>query len=201
MWKAQHQTGQREINTLHVPVGQDIKLVMTSEDVIHSFYVPAFRIKVDVLPDRYSTLWFKATEIGTYHLFCAEYCGTGHSLMRGDIIVMTGADYQAWLAGGPQQSPAQQGAQLFQQLGCDACHRSDSLARAPSLAGLYGQPVHLSNGQTITADDNYIRESILNPSAKVVQGFQPIMPSFQGRVSEQELFNLIAFIQSLNKGQ
>ncbi len=197
MWKAQHPTGQREINTLHVPIGQPVRLIMTSEDVIHDFYVPAFRIKTDVLPGRYTSLWFQATQPGTYNLFCSQYCGTGHSQMVGQVIVQTPADYQAWLGGGPQQSPAQIGAGLFQQLGCNACHRPDSQARAPWLGGIYGQPVHLNNGQTVTADDNYIRESIVNPTAKIVQGFQPIMPSFQGRVTEEQIFDLIAYIQSL----
>jgi cytochrome c oxidase subunit II len=197
MWKAQQPTGQREINTLHIPTGRPIRLLLTSEDVIHDFFVPAFRLKTDVVPGRYSSMWFEATQPGTYHLFCSQYCGTGHSLMVGDIIVQTPAEYQAWLAGGPQQSPADQGARLFQDLGCNACHRSDSLARAPNLVGLFGQPVRLSNGQTVTADENYIRESILNPTAKVVQGYQPIMPSFQGRVTEEQLFALLAYIQSL----
>ncbi|HEX9115216.1 MAG TPA: cytochrome c oxidase subunit II, partial [Anaerolineae bacterium] len=197
MWKVQQPTGQREINTMHVPAGQPIKLVMTSEDVIHDFYVPAFRIKADVLPGRYATLWFQPTQPGTYHLFCSQYCGVAHSLMVGDVIVMSPADYQTWLQGGPQQSPAQIGAGLFQQLGCNACHVPGSAARAPNLAGLFGSQVHLNNGQTVVADENYIRESILSPSAKIVAGYQPIMPSFQGRVSEDQLFDLIAYIQSL----
>jgi cytochrome c oxidase subunit 2 len=197
MWKVQHETGQREINSLHLPVGHPVKLIMTSEDVIHDFYVPAFRIHTDVLPDRYTTQWFLPTQIGTYHLFCSQYCGTAHSQMIGDIVVMSPSDFQAWLAGGPQQTPAQAGALLFQQLGCDACHRPDSATRAPQLAGLFGQPVHLDNGQTVTADENYIRESILNPSAKIVAGYQNYMPSFQGRVNEEELFDLVSYIQSL----
>ncbi len=197
MWKAQHMTGQREINTLHIPIGQPIKLVMTSEDVIHDFFVPAFRVHTDVLPGRYTTEWFTPTQTGTFRLLCSQYCGTGHALMTGDIIVMSGADYQAWLAGGPQQSAAQIGARLFQDSGCDACHRSDSLARAPNLVGLFGSPVRLSNGQVVIADDSYIRESILNPTAKVVEGFQPIMPSFQGRLNEEQVFDLVAYIQSL----
>jgi cytochrome c oxidase subunit 2 len=197
MWKAQHMTGQREINTLHLVVGQPVKLIMTSEDVIHDFYVPAFRMHTDVLPGRYSTEWFTPTETGTFHLFCSQYCGTGHSLMVGEVIVMNAADYQAWLAGGPQQSVAQEGARLFQDSGCDACHRPDSLARAPNLVGLFGNPVRLSNGQVVTADDNYIRQSILSPASQVVAGFQPIMPSFQGMLNEEQVFALVAYIQSL----
>ncbi len=206
MWKLQHPTGQREINQLHVPVGRPIKLIMTSEDVIHSLYVPAFRVKHDVIPGRYTVLWFQATKTGSFHLFCAEYCGTEHSNMGGEVIVMEPAEYQAWLSGGGQtqaggqqapESMAQAGQRLFEQRGCVTCHVAAGGGPGPSLAGVYGSQVQLANGQTVTADDAYIRESILNPSAKVVNGFQPIMPSFQGQVNEQEILQIIAYIKSL----
>jgi cytochrome c oxidase subunit 2 len=199
MWKLQHEEGQREINQLHVPVGKDIKLIMTSQDVIHSFYVPAFRIKQDVLPGRYTTLWFHATKAGTYHLFCAEYCGTQHSGMVGQVVVMEPADYQAWLSGGGvTQSLSQTGEAMFQQLGCSTCHLSSGQGRGPNLAGVFGSKVTLADGRTITADENYIRESILIPGAKVVSGFQPVMPVFQGLVTEEQLNSLIAYVKSLN---
>jgi cytochrome c oxidase subunit 2 len=200
MWKLEHEQGQSEINELHVPVGRDVKLIMTSQDVIHSFYIPAFRIKQDVLPGRYTTAWFRATKPGVYHLFCAEYCGTAHSGMIGQIVVMEPALYQAWLAGGtPTGSLASTGQTIFQQLGCPTCHRFDVQGRGPNLVGIFGKPVQLEDGRTVTADENYIRESILSPSAKVVQGFKPIMPVFQGLVSEEELTALVAYIKSLGQ--
>src|ERR1700690_532271 len=199
MWKLQHQEGQREINELHVPVGRDIKLIMTSQDVIHSFYVPAFRIKQDVLPGRYTTAWFRATKPGVYHLFCAQYCGTMHSGMIGQVVVMEPAQYQAWLSGGGTTgSLAASGESLFQQLGCPTCHRSDTQGRGPNLVGIFGKPVQLEDGRTVTADENYIRESIMSPSAKVVSGFKPIMPVFQGLVNEEELNELVAYVKSLS---
>jgi cytochrome c oxidase subunit 2 len=200
MWKLQHEEGQREINELHVPVGRDVEMIMTSQDVIHSFYVPAFRIKQDVLPGRYTTLWFHATRSGTYHLFCAEYCGTQHSGMIGQVVVLEPAQYEAWLSGGlASGSLASNGQSIFQQLGCITCHRSDTQGRGPNLVGLFGKPVQLEDGRTVIADENYIRESILNPSAKIVSGFKPIMPVFQGLVSEEQLNALIAYIKSLNQ--
>jgi cytochrome c oxidase subunit 2 len=200
MWKLEHQQGQREINELHVPVGRDVKLIMTSQDVIHSFYIPAFRIKQDVLPGRYTTAWFHATKPGTYHLFCAEYCGTAHSGMIGDIVVMEPAQYQAWLAGGTVTgSLAENGSTLFQQLGCPTCHRFDVQGRGPNLMNVFGKPVQLEDGRSVIADENYIRESILSPSAKVVSGFKPIMPVFQGLVSEEQLTALVAYIKSLSQ--
>jgi cytochrome c oxidase subunit 2 len=199
MWKNQHPTGQREIDELHVPVGQPVKLMMTSEDVIHSFFVPAFRIKEDVLPGRYTTLWFTPTKPGRYHLFCAEYCGTDHSRMIGWVTVMEPEDYQAWLAGGPAPaSPAAAGEQLFTQLACSTCHKSEPGGRGPVLAGVFGSKVTLASGEIVTADEDYLRESILNPTAKVVAGFQPIMPSFQGQVSEEGILQLITYIKSLS---
>ena len=200
MWKFQHPDGQEEINELHVPVGQPVRLTMTSQDVIHSFFVPVFRTKADVLPGRYTTAWFEATEPGQYHLFCAEYCGTDHSGMTGWVYVMEPADYADWLATGATLSPATRGLGLFQQLGCNGCHRADSLSRAPVLEGLFGQPVQLQTGETVVADENYIRESILNPGAKVVAGYQPIMPPFAGRVSEEDLFALVAYLKAIGPG-
>ena len=199
MWKFEHPDGQREINALHVPVGRAVKLMMTSEDVIHSFYVPAFRIKQDVLPGRYTTAWFQATQAGTYHLFCAEYCGTMHSGMIGWVTVMEPADYEAWLSGGKTgaQSLASAGEQLFQQLGCVTCHRDDGQGRGPSLVHLPGKTVKLQDGQTVVADDAYLRESILSSQAKIVAGYQPIMPTFKGLVSEEGLLQLIAYIKTL----
>jgi cytochrome c oxidase subunit 2 len=200
MWKLQHPEGQRELNELHVPAGRDIKLIMTSQDVIHSFYVPAFRIKQDVLPGRYTTMWFRATRPGTYHLFCAQYCGTQHSGMIGEVVVMEPTEYQTWLSGGvPAGSLAQTGQALFQQLGCSTCHRFDVQGRGPNLIGVFGKPVSLEDGRTVVADENYVRESILVPAAKVVSGFKPIMPSFQGQVSEDQLDALIAYVKSLSQ--
>src|SRR5713226_5975569 len=200
MWNLQHEEGQREINELHVPVGRDVKMIMTSQDVIHSFYVPAFRIKQDVLPGRYTTAWFHPIRAGTYHLFCAEYCGTQHSGMIGQVVVLEPAQYQAWLSGGGGAgSMASNGQNIFLQLGCSTCHRSDTQGRGPNLVGLFGKPVQLEDGRVITADENYIRESILSPGAKVVSGFKPIMPVFQGLVSEEQLNALVAYIKSLNQ--
>jgi cytochrome c oxidase subunit 2 len=199
MWKLQHEEGHSEINELHVPVGRDVKMVMTSQDVIHSFFVPAFRIKQDVLPGRYTTAWFRATKPGTYHLFCAEYCGTQHSGMIGQVVVMEPADYQSWLAGGRASgSMASAGQDIFQQLGCSTCHRSDIQGRGPNLVGAFGRPVQLEDGRTVVVDENYVRESILDPSAKVVSGFKPIMPVFQGLVTEEQLNALVAYVKSLN---
>jgi cytochrome c oxidase subunit 2 len=202
MWKTQHPEGVREINQLHVPAGRDVKLTMISQDVIHSFYVPAFRIKQDVLPGRYTTIWFHPIKPGTYHLFCAEYCGTLHSGMIGQIIVMEPLEYAAWLSGGSAEaSMASTGQKLFSELGCATCHRSDTQGRGPNLEGVYGKPQMLDNGQTVMVDDNYVRESILNPGVKVVSGFKPIMPTFNGIVSEEQLLSLIAYVKSLGVPQ
>jgi len=198
MWKLQHMEGQREINELHIPVGRPVKLVMTSEDAIHSFFVPAFRTKQDVVPGRYSTTWFTATKPGKYHLFCAEYCGTKHSGMTGWIYAMEPQDYQAWLSGGRAfGSLAENGEKLFQDLACGNCHKADGSGRCPSLAGLFGRSVQLADGRTITADEAYLRESILRPDAKIVAGFQPLMPTFQGQVTEEGVLELIEYIKSL----
>jgi cytochrome c oxidase subunit 2 len=199
MWKIQHADGQREINELHVPVNRAVRLTMTSEDVIHDFFVPAFRMKKDVLPGRYSTAWFQATRPGRYHLFCAQYCGTKHSAMIGWIDVMEPAAYEAWLSGGAaSESLASAGAKLFQRHACNTCHRPDSLARGPNLEGIFGKPIRLADGRTVIADESYLRESILQPTAKIVAGFQPIMPTFQGLVNEEELLQLVAYIKSLS---
>jgi cytochrome c oxidase subunit 2 len=198
MWKAQHMGGQKEINELHVPVGRAVKLTMGSEDVLHSFFIPAFRVKADVIPGRYNVLWFTPTKPGRYHLFCAEYCGTRHSGMIGWIEVMEPNDFQAWLGGGrPSDSPAAAGEKLFQDLACISCHRDDAQARAPQLKGLFGSTVQLQSGATVVADEAYIRESIVNPQAKVVRDFPPIMPTFQGLVTEEQLLQLIAYVRSL----
>jgi cytochrome c oxidase subunit 2 len=199
MWKMEHIEGQREINELHVPVGQDVKLIMTSQDVIHSFFVPAFRIKQDVLPGRYTTAWFKATRPGRYHLFCAEYCGTQHSTMGGDIVVMEPEEYAKWLAGGPAAPLQETGKQLFTSLGCATCHRFDIQGRGPNLQGVYNKPVLLEDGRTVIANEDYVRESILNPTAKIVNGFKPIMPTFQGIVSDEQLNALVAYVKSLGQ--
>lgn len=198
MWKLQHPTGQREINELHVPVGRAVKLTLTSEDVIHSFFVPAFRIKKDAVPGRYNVAWFQATKVGSYHLFCAEYCGTEHSKMIGKVVVMEPEDYQTWLAGGPPpESPVVQGEQLFAELNCVTCHRPDSAGRGPVLNGIFGRGVKLASGDTVVADEVYVRESIVNPATKVVAGYQPVMPTYQGLVTEEQLIALIAYIESL----
>jgi cytochrome c oxidase subunit 2 len=198
MWKMQHMEGQREINELHVPVGRPVRLTMTSEDVIHSFYVPAFRTKEDVVPGRYSTTWWTPTKPGKYHLFCAEYCGTNHSRMIGWIYVMPPQDYQAWLNGGRAfGSLSDNGEKLFQDLACGNCHKADGSGRCPSLVGLFGREVQLADGRVIKADEGYIRESILQPNAKIVAGFQPVMPTFQGLVTEEGVLELVEYIKSL----
>jgi cytochrome c oxidase subunit II len=196
MWKAQHPTGQAEIDALHVPVGRAVKLTMTSQDVIHSFFVPAFRVKADVLPGRYTSLWFQATEPGDYRLYCSQYCGTDHAAMIGIVTALAPGAYAAWLTGGSSaaNTPAAQGRQLFLQHGCVDCHET---GRAPNLQGVFGQPVLLSDGTTVIAEEGYIRESILAPAAKVVNGYQPIMPSFAGQLSEDDLVQLLAYIKSI----
>lgn len=200
MWHIQHPTGQREINELHVPTGQPIKLTMATEDVIHSFYIPAFRIKRDVVPGRYTSMWFEATKPGEYHLFCAEYCGTKHSQMRGRVVVMEPADYQNWLSGGVANEPLEViGEKKFRQLACHTCHVDKPDARGPSLVGVFGEPVRLQNGQTVTVDETYIRESILNPNAKIAAGYRPVMPTFKGQIDEVGLLQITAYIKSLTK--
>ena len=200
MWKIQHMEGQREINELHIPVNRDIKLTMTSEDVIHDFYVPAFRTKSDVVPGRYTTEWFRPTRVGEYHIFCAEYCGTKHSGMIGTVYVMEPMQYDAWLAGGGAQGTlAQKGEALFQQLGCVTCHQAeaDKQGRCPNLHNIWGKPQELTTGQVVTVNAEYVRESILNPSAKIVAGYQNIMPTFSGLVTEDGVQQLIEYVKSI----
>ena len=200
MWKAEHMDGAREINELHVPIGRPVKLIMGSEDVIHSFFIPDFRVKADVIPGRYNTLWFTATKPGRYHIFCTQYCGTKHSAMIGTVTAMDAADYQAWLSGGASGGTmAENGAKLFSDLSCNTCHLENGQGRGPVLKGLYGKQILITGGQTVTMDDAYIRESVLHPQAKVVAGFQPIMPTFQGLVTEEQLLQLIAYIKSLSQ--
>jgi cytochrome c oxidase subunit 2 len=199
MWKFQHLDGQREINELHVPVGRPIKLITTSEDVIHDFFVPAFRMKADVIPGRYVSIWFQPTKPGRYRLFCAEYCGTRHSGMIGEIVVMEPSEYQTWLSGGaPEGSLASTGGKLFADLACNTCHRPDAQGRGPVLEGLFGKTVQLQNGESVSVDEAYVRESILTPSAKITAGFQPIMPTFQGLVTEEQLLALVEYVKSLS---
>ncbi len=201
MWKLQHPQGKREINELHVPVGQPVKLTMTSEDVIHSFFIPALRVKNDVLPGRFTTVWFNATKPGKYRLFCTEYCGTEHSYMGGWVHVMPQADYELWVRGASatEESPVAAGARLFATYGCNTCHASDSGARGPNLNGVYGHKQVLADGTEVIADDDYIRESILNSQAKIVAGYAPIMPLFKGLISDDQVVQLLAYVKSLSK--
>jgi cytochrome c oxidase subunit II len=199
MWHVQHQGGQREINELHIPVHRSVQLIMASQDVIHSFFVPAFRVKHDVVPGRYQNLWFRADKTGEFQLLCAEFCGTDHSRMIGRIVVMEPHDFETWLS--HQQAPgtlAREGADLFRQLGCSGCHVGQGTVRAPALDGLFGKPVPLQDGTVVVADDRYIRDSILMPASQVAAGYAPVMPSFTGRVSEDELIRLVAYIKSLS---
>jgi len=198
MWKIQHSNGMREVNELHIPVGEPIVLSMSSQDVLHDFYVPAFRVKADIVPGRFSKLWYEPTKVGDYHLFCAEYCGTEHSLMGGTVYVMEPEDYAEWLAGGPKVSPVVAGEFLFSQRGCITCHSEDSGARGPALANVFGSVVTLTTGEVIVANDDYIMESILQPSKKIVEGYAPLMPSFANQLTTEEVMNLVAYIQSLS---
>ncbi|HTT05702.1 MAG TPA: cytochrome c oxidase subunit II [Steroidobacteraceae bacterium] len=197
MWRIEHPNGRREINQLHVPLGYPVKLIMTSQDVIHSFYVPAFRLKQDVLPGRYTYAWFKPTRTGRFTLTCTQYCGALHYAMLGQVIVMRDADYARWLAT-PNEEPdiIAQGAALFRSAGCSGCHAAGSSVHAPELRGLYGRPVPLSDGTTVTADDNYLLDSILEPEKQIVRGFAPIMPSFRGQLSQDDLDALLAYLRS-----
>ena len=199
MWKAQHMNGAAEINELHVPVGRPVKLIMGSEDVIHSFFIPDFRVKADVVPGRYNTLWFTASKAGKYHIFCTQYCGTKHSAMIGTVTALEPAAFQSWLSGGAGGGTmAENGAKLFASLSCNTCHLDANQGRGPVLKGIYGKQALLASGQTVTVDDAYLRESILNPQAKIVAGFQPLMPTFQGLVTEEQLLQLIAYVKSLD---
>jgi len=198
MWKISHENGAREINELHVPAGVPVRVVLTSQDVIHSFYIPALRIKQDAVPGTTRDLWFTADRPGTYHLLCAEFCGTNHSRMRGDVVVLSKADYSRWLADQPQTVDlAAEGEHLFRTLGCSGCHAGASSVHAPLLNGLYGRPVPLSDGTVVSADERYIRDSILQPKSQVAAGYAPIMPSYKTLLSEEELLRLTAYIKSL----
>ncbi len=200
MWKIQHLQGKREINELHVPLGRTVRLLMTSQDVIHDFFLPAFRVKQDVLPGTYTTQWFTATKTGSFPIFCAQYCGTYHANMIGQVIVQTSQDYEEWLSSGTTDPPmALSGANLFRSLGCSGCHAANASVRAPLLKNLFGSPVPLQNGQVVTADERYIRDSILQPELQIVAGYDPVMPSFKDRVSEEELTQLVSYIKSLGK--
>lgn len=200
MWKMQHPGGQREINRLHIPVGRPVVVELASQDVIHSFYVPAFRVKQDAVPGRATRLWFEATRTGRFHLFCAEYCGAQHSGMRGEIVVVEPEQYAEWLSRRPRaETLVERGERLFTALGCSGCHLPGGPVRAPHLSGLYMRPVALSDGSVVIADRQYIRDSILLPDRDVVAGFEPLMPSFDGLIEQTELMALVAFIQSLSE--
>lgn len=202
MWRVQHPDGQREINALHVPLGRRVKLTMTSEDTLHAYFIPAFRTKADVVPGRYTSIWFEPTRVGTYYLFCAEYCGSYHSGMIGWVTVLDPAAYQSWLSGGETSgSPVANGTKLFTSLSCNTCHKPDGKGRGPALEGLFGQEVQLASGQKVVADETYLRESILDPRAKTVAGFEPIMPTFQGQVSEEQILQIVAYIKSIGPQQ
>jgi cytochrome c oxidase subunit 2 len=197
MWKFQHLDGKSEINELHVPLGRAVKVTFTSEDVLHSLYFPSFRVKADAIPGRYSSVWFTPTKVGEYHIFCAEYCGTQHSGMIGRVTVMEPAAYQTWLSGGGEGPLSARGERLFTELACNTCHLTDGSGRGPSLVDKFGTTEQLANGTTVTVDDGYVRESILNPQAKLVAGYQPLMPTFQGLVSEDSIMALIEYVKSL----
>ncbi len=199
MWKAEHPGGQHEINSLHVPMGKPVRLTMISQDVFHSYSIPAFRVKREVIPGRYTTVWFTATKPGTYHLFCTQYCGTLHSQMIGEVTVLTPEDYQAWTAGSTSgMSLAQNGERLFASLGCNSCHSGNAAARGPNLAEAYASKVQLQNGSYATIDDAFLRDSILNPTMHVMAGYAPIMPTYQGQISEEGLIDLVEYIKTLN---
>lgn len=201
MWKLEHQNGRREIDELHVPVGRPVRLILTSQDAIHSFFVPAFRIKQDVVPGRYTNLWFTASRAGEYRLFCAEYCGSQHAAMGGRIVAMEPADFARWLQRGtPEAGMAARGFELFRRYGCSGCHAPGSSVHAPDLAGLLGRTVHLADGRTLVADEAYVRDSILLPGKDVVAGFKPIMPSFAGQISEEDLMAIIEYLRATSKG-
>jgi cytochrome c oxidase subunit II len=202
MWKAEHPGGQHEINSLHIPINHPVQLTMISQDVFHSFSIPAFRVKREVIPGRYSTVWFEATATGTYHLFCTQYCGTDHSMMIGEIVAMTPDDYQKWAAGSTSgASLAQNGERLFASLGCNSCHSGEASARGPNLAKVYGSRLQMTDGSTVTANDAFLREAILNPSAHTMQGYAPIMPTYQGQVSEEGLIDLVEYIKYLSSNE
>ena len=203
MWKVEYPGGQREINELHIPANQDVQLLLTSEDVIHDFGLPAFRVKRDVLPGRYEALWLNADKTGSYHLFCDQFCGTDHSSMIGTVTVLSPADYQLWLQqNGTSAGLVAEGQALFIGYGCSGCHQAGlsgggGTVRAPSMNGLYASPVPLANGGTVVADDRYIHDSIVYPAEQIVASYAPVMPSFKGVIGEEDLVKIIAFIKSL----
>ncbi|HEX4029646.1 MAG TPA: cytochrome c oxidase subunit II [Terracidiphilus sp.] len=199
MWKVEHPGGQHEIDSLHIPVNQPVQLTLISQDVFHSFSIPAFRVKREAIPGRYTSEWFEATKTGTYHLFCTQYCGTNHSQMIGDVVVMTPEDFRKWLAGSTSgNSLAQDGERLFASLSCNACHNSRPDARGPNLVGVYGNKLTLSTGQTVTVDDAYLRQAILDPAQNITQGYTPIMPTYQGQISEEGVFALVEYLKGLH---
>jgi cytochrome c oxidase subunit 2 len=198
MWKAEHPGGQHEINALHVPTGRPVQLTMISQDVFHSFSIPAFRVKREVIPGRYSTVWFQATEPGKYHLFCTQYCGTQHAGMIGEITVLTPDDYKKWLQESTSgMSLAQNGERLFASMGCNSCHSGNAAARGPNLAGVYGTKLTLTDGSQVLVNDAYLRDAILNPSQHVTAGYAPIMPTYQGQISEDGLIDLVEYVKNL----
>ncbi|MER2264466.1 cytochrome c oxidase subunit II [Methylobacterium oxalidis] len=201
MWKFQHPTGQSEINDLHLPIGQPIKLRIISQDVVHALYLPALRMQIAALPDRYTEMWFKADRTGRFHLYCSEYCGTDHSLMEGTLTLMSQGDYQHWLThAGAQQSAVAAGRAIYNAYGCAACHDAQAQVKAPKLAGLYGREVKLADGRTVTADEGYLRQKILNPNAnRLAEGYKPIMPSFAGVIPEDDLGRLIDYLKAYNR--
>jgi len=202
MWHLQHPEGVREINELHVPLGVPVKLTMTSQDVIHDFYIPAFRVKKDVLPGRYVQIWFQATKTGRFHFFCSQYCGTGHAAMIGWVEVMAPDDYAAWLSGGTRGETMQQsGERLFQQYGCATCHVADGSGRGPSLVGQFGKPQKLRDGQTLVVDEGFLRRAITQPNSMPIPNYAPVMPSFQGQLNEEQILQLISYIKSLPAGE
>ena len=199
MWKVEHPGGQHEINALHIPAGVPVQVTLISQDVFHSFSIPAFRVKREAIPGRYTTVFFQATKPGKYHLFCTQYCGTQHSGMIGWVYVMRPDDYRAWAAGSTSgASLAQNGERLFSSLGCNACHSGNSAARGPNLANIYNSRIRLADGSTMVASEAYLRDSILNPSTHVPAGYAPIMPTYQGQISEDGLIDLVEYIKTLD---
>jgi cytochrome c oxidase subunit 2 len=198
MWKAEHPGGQHEINSLHVPTGRPVQLTMISQDVFHSYSIPEFRVKREVIPGRYTTVWFNATDPGTYHLFCTQYCGTAHSAMIGDVVAMTPEDYEKWAQQSTSgMSLAQNGERLFASMGCNACHNGTAAARGPNLAGVFGSKLTLTSGSEVLVNEAYLRDAILNPSQHVTAGFAPIMPTYQGQISEDGLIDIVEYLKTL----
>jgi cytochrome c oxidase subunit 2 len=198
MWKIQHAEGKSEINELHIPVDRTVALTMTSQDVIHSFFVPAFRVKQDVVPGKYTGEWFKPTRTGEYRIFCSQYCGTQHAQMIGRVVVMQPQAYERWLKTGEQtESIVRAGERLFHDRGCSGCHAPNSKFHAPLLEGLYRKPVPLADGTMVTADDQYLRDSILQPAKQISAGYDNIMPSFSGHLTEEEIMELIAYLKAI----